>query len=60
MSRAQLVWEPVDAEGGGSPQQVLALGIDLAADEAHDLLADALKSAGQCRSGMNRPVSTLG
>jgi hypothetical protein len=34
---AQLVWEPVDAEGGGSPHQVLALGIDLAADEAHDL-----------------------
>jgi hypothetical protein len=42
----QLVWESVDAEGGGSPQQVLALGIDLAADEAHDLLADALQIGG--------------
>ena len=43
---AQRVWEPVDAEGGGSPQHVLALGIDLAADEAHDLLADALQIGG--------------
>jgi hypothetical protein len=57
---AQLVWEPVDAEGGGSPQHVLALGIDLAAVEAHDLLAEPFKSAGQCRSGINRPISTLG
>lgn len=43
---AQLVWEPVDAEGGGSPQHVLALGIDLAAVQAHDLLADALQIGG--------------
>jgi hypothetical protein len=38
---AQLVWEAVDAGGGGSARQVLALGIDLAADEAGNLLPDA-------------------
>ena len=53
---AQLVWEPVDAEGGGSPQQVLALGIDLAADEAHDLLADALQIGGPVPVG-DEPAS---
>ena len=29
---AELVWAAVDAEGAGSPRQVLGLGIDLAAD----------------------------
>ena len=31
---AELVWAHVDAGGTDSPRQVLALGIDLAADEA--------------------------
>jgi hypothetical protein len=31
---AELVWTAVDVEGAGSPLQLLALGIDLAADEA--------------------------
>jgi hypothetical protein len=53
---AQLVWEPVDTEGGGSPHQVLALGIDLAADEAHDLLADALQIGGPVPVG-DEPAS---
>jgi hypothetical protein len=39
---AELVWAAVDVEGAGSPRQVLALGIDLAADEARNLLPDAI------------------
>jgi hypothetical protein len=39
---AELVWAAVDAEGAGSPRQVFALGIDLAADEARNLLPDAI------------------
>ncbi len=39
---AQLIWDVVDAEGGGSPRQVLALSIDLTADEARNLLPDAI------------------
>jgi hypothetical protein len=39
---AELVWAAVDAEGAGSPRQVLGLGIDLAADEARNLLPDAV------------------
>ena len=35
---AELVWAALDAECAGSPRQVLALGIDLAADEARNLL----------------------
>ena len=54
---AELVWAAVDAEGAGSPRQVLALGIDLAADEARNLLPDAIAVEGRCRSEMNRPVS---
>ena len=38
----ELVWAAVDAEGAGSPRQVLGLGIDLAADEARNLLPDAI------------------
>jgi hypothetical protein len=37
---AELVWAAVDAEGVGSPRQVLGLGIDLAGDEARNLLPD--------------------
>jgi hypothetical protein len=40
---AELVWAAVDAEGAGSPRQVLGLGIDLAADEARNLLPDAIR-----------------
>ena len=38
---AELVWAAADTEGAGSPRQVLGLGIDLAADEARNLLPDA-------------------
>jgi hypothetical protein len=34
---AQLVWEAADADGFRSPRQMLALAIDLAADEARNL-----------------------
>jgi len=43
---AELVWAAVDADGAGSPRQVLGLGIDLAADEARDLLPDAVQVDG--------------
>jgi|SRR5687767_8717120 hypothetical protein len=43
---AELVWKTVDADGAGSPRQLLALGIDLAADEARNLLPDALATDG--------------
>jgi hypothetical protein len=39
---AGLVWAAVDAEGAGSPRQVLGLGIGLATDEARNLLPDAI------------------
>jgi hypothetical protein len=39
---AELVWAAVDAGGAGSPRQVLGLGIDLAADEARNLLPDVI------------------
>jgi hypothetical protein len=39
---AELVWAAVDADGAGSPRQVLGLGIDLAADGARNLLPDAI------------------
>ena len=39
---AELVWAAADVEGAGSPRQLLALGIDLAADEARNLLPDAI------------------
>jgi hypothetical protein len=38
---AELVWAAADADGAGSPRQVLGLGINLAADEARNLLPDA-------------------
>ena len=43
---AELVWAAADAEGAGSPRQLLALGIDLAADEARNLLPDAIAVEG--------------
>lgn len=43
---AELVWEQVDASGPGSARQVLALGMDLAADEAAALLSGTVQVAG--------------
>ena len=54
---AELVWAVVDAEGVGSPRQVLGLGIDLAGDEARNLCRTGFQSTGLCRSAMNRPIS---
>jgi hypothetical protein len=48
---AKLAWAAVDAYGTGSPRQVLALGIDLAADEARNLLPDALATDGPAPVG---------
>jgi hypothetical protein len=35
---AELAWAQAEAQGPGSPRQVFALGVDLAADEARNLL----------------------
>jgi|SRR5215213_12033296 len=35
---AALAWAAADREGAGSPRQLLALGVDLAADEARHLV----------------------
>jgi hypothetical protein len=43
---AELVWAAVDADVVGSPRQVLGLGVDLAADEARNLLPDAISVDG--------------
>jgi hypothetical protein len=51
---AQLVWEVVEAERAGSPRQMLALGIDLAADELRNLLPDAIPIDGPTPVG-NEP-----
>jgi hypothetical protein len=48
---AELVWAAVDTEGAGSPRQVLALGIDLAADEARNVLPDAIAVGGPVPAG---------
>ena len=54
---AELVWLVLDIDGVGSPRQVLASGIDVAADEARNLLPDAISIEGLCRSRMNQPIS---
>jgi hypothetical protein len=43
---AELVWLVADIDGAGSPRQVLALGVDLAADEARNLPPDAISIEG--------------
>jgi hypothetical protein len=43
---AELVWAAVDVEGVGSPRQALGLGIDVAANEARNLLPDAISIEG--------------
>ena len=55
---AQLVWAAVDADGAGSPRQVLGLGIDLAADEARNLLPGAIPVDGPLPVG-DEPAGLL-
>jgi len=55
---AELVWAAVDADGAGSPRQVLGLGIDLAADEARNVLPDAMPIDGPAPVG-DEPTSLL-
>jgi hypothetical protein len=43
---AELVWDQADRQGPGSARQLWALGIDLAADEARNLVADAVNLEG--------------
>jgi hypothetical protein len=55
---AELVWAAVDADVARSPRQVLGLGIDLAADEARNLLADAIPVDGPVPVG-DEPAGLL-
>jgi hypothetical protein len=55
---AELVWVAVDADGAGSARQVLGLGIDLAADEALNLLPDAIPVDGPMPVG-DEPAGLL-
>jgi hypothetical protein len=55
---ADLVWAAADADGAGSPRQVLGLGIDLAADEARNLLPDAIPVDGPVPVG-DEPAGLL-
>ena len=55
---AELVWAAVDADGAGSPRQVLGLGIDLAADQALNLLPDGIPVDGPVPGG-DEPASLL-
>jgi len=43
---SELAWDQADLQGPGSPRQLLALGIDLAADEARSLVPDAVNLEG--------------
>ena len=43
---AELAWDQADLQGPGSPRQLLALGIDLAADEARNMVPDAVNLDG--------------
>jgi hypothetical protein len=51
-------WAAVGAERAGSPRQVLALGIDLAADEARNVLPDAIAVEGPVPVG-DEPAGLL-
>jgi hypothetical protein len=48
---AELVWVAIDTDTAGSHRQLLALGIDLAADEARNLLPDAIPIDGPAPVG---------
>jgi hypothetical protein len=54
---AELVWVAIDTDGG-SPRQLLALGIDLAADEARNLLPVAIPIDGPAPVG-TEPATLL-
>jgi hypothetical protein len=56
---AELVWKAVDADDAGSPRQVLALGIDLASDEARNLLPDIIPVDGPVPAG-HEPADFIG
>jgi hypothetical protein len=43
---AELVWAQADGQGPRSPRQLFALGLDLAADEARNLLPDTVSMDG--------------
>ena len=55
---AELVWAAADTEDAGSARQVLALGIDLAADEARNLLPEAIAVDGRVPVG-DQPAGLL-
>jgi hypothetical protein len=55
---AELVWVAIDTGGAGSPRQLLALGIDLAADEARNILPDAIPLDGPAPVG-TEPTALL-
>jgi hypothetical protein len=55
---AELVWAAADTDGAGSPRQVLALGIDLGADEARNVLPDAIAVGGPVPVG-DEPAGLL-
>ena len=58
LRRAELVWAAADTEGAGSPRQVPALGIDLAADEARNVLPDGIAVEGPVPVG-DEPAGLL-
>src|SRR4029453_2539690 len=55
---SELGWAAVQAEHAGSPRQLLALGIDLAADEARNVLPDAIAVDGPVPVG-DEPAGLL-
>ena len=55
---AELAWSQADAQGPSSPRQLLALGIDLAADEARNVLPDGVNIDGAVPVGVD-PVGLL-
>ena len=55
---AELVWVAIDTDSAGFHRQLLALGIDLAADEARNLLPDAIPIDGPAPVGAE-PASLL-
>jgi hypothetical protein len=55
---AELVWAAVEVDGAGSPRQVLGFGIDLAADEARNLLPNAISVDGPVPVG-DEPANLL-
>ena len=55
---AELVWAAIDADGAGSPRQVLGSGIDRAADEARNLRPGAISVDGPVPVG-DEPAGLL-